>query len=775
MKRLLPHLLRAAGVLCLVILAAGLIAPRLGADRYRARIQSALETALGRRVEIGAVHFNVFTGPGFSVDRVVIHEDPAFGIEPAAYVGTLEARPRFLSLFRRRLEFASIRLDDASINLAKSGAASEPGRWNFEPVLTRSLIMTFPEIHVRTGRINFKFGDTKSVFYLTDTDFDISPPGRGGAWTVRCSGAPARTDRPAHGFGAFRARGTWSLADRLDLDVELERSAVGEMITLVHGESAGLHGTISGRARLAGPLNDIRIHGRMFLEDIHRWDVLPPKGTGWPLNLAGRLDLPGQSLELESSSSGDETLPLSLRFQAADYLSRPRWNVALTWNRFPLAPLLELARHMGVPVPPRLALSGTLDGNLGYHSGADLEGDLAFHGTALTVPDSPPVRFEHARLLFAGGEVRLAPAVVRTANNDLAQLEGAWHWANNAFELSISTADMQVNSLRSQVALAAVPWLEQPLSGAWSGRLRYTSGEDGGWRGQVQIRNADFPVPGLAGPVRLESARARIDGARLVLDHIHARSGALTIQGEYRYEPGAARPDRFRLVLPQADAAALERLLAPTVYRRRGLLARALNLGRAPLPDWLATRRMEGTVHFDSLALGDMRLEKLRGRVLWDGARARIDHLTATLDGGQLSGVLNVNMRASRPAYLFAGRLKDADCRSGKVDVEGIVETRGAGRELMANLRSRGTFTAGNVELGSMPPLDAISGAYTLAWAQPEPRFTFTGLRLQDGEEAYSGAGGTQDDGRLLVVLTGGGKEMRVSGTLAKLKLDDTP
>ena len=33
-----------------------------------------------------------------------------------------------------------------------------------------------PAIHVRNSRINFKFGDTKSVFYLTDTDLDISPP-----------------------------------------------------------------------------------------------------------------------------------------------------------------------------------------------------------------------------------------------------------------------------------------------------------------------------------------------------------------------------------------------------------------------------------------------------------------------------------------------------------------------------------------------------------------------------------------------------------------------
>ena len=46
----------------------------------------------------GPVHFNLFTGPGFTVDDVTIHEDPRAGIEPFAYVGTLEARVQLLSL-----------------------------------------------------------------------------------------------------------------------------------------------------------------------------------------------------------------------------------------------------------------------------------------------------------------------------------------------------------------------------------------------------------------------------------------------------------------------------------------------------------------------------------------------------------------------------------------------------------------------------------------------------------------------------------------------------
>jgi hypothetical protein len=141
--------------------------------------------------------------------------------------------PRLTSMFGGHLEFASIRLDDAIINVVKTGGPSEPGRWNFEPLLNRSVIRAIPELHVRSGRINFKFGDTKSVFYLTNTDLDIAPPSHGAAtWSVDFTGEPARTDKPAHGFGEFIARGRWtqSGAGRLDLDVRLEKSEIGEIV-----------------------------------------------------------------------------------------------------------------------------------------------------------------------------------------------------------------------------------------------------------------------------------------------------------------------------------------------------------------------------------------------------------------------------------------------------------------------------------------------------------------------------------------------------------------
>ncbi|MBZ5584768.1 MAG: hypothetical protein LAQ30_21670 [Acidobacteriia bacterium] len=129
------RLVKLAGGALALLLVAGLVAPYLSADRYGARLRGSLERALGgnRRVELGAVHFSLFKGPGFAVDNVVIHEDPAIGSEPIAYVSSLDVAPSLWSLLGGRFVISSIRLEDAHINLAKSGPASEWGQWNFGP------------------------------------------------------------------------------------------------------------------------------------------------------------------------------------------------------------------------------------------------------------------------------------------------------------------------------------------------------------------------------------------------------------------------------------------------------------------------------------------------------------------------------------------------------------------------------------------------------------------------------------------------------------------
>jgi hypothetical protein len=92
---------------------------------------------------------------------------------------------------------------------------------------------------------------------------------------------------------------------------------------------------------------------------------------------------------------------------------------------------------------------------------------------------------------------------------------------------------------------------------------------------------------------------------------------------------------------------------------------------------------------------------------------------------------------------------------------------------LLANLTSEGTFTGAGVDFGADPPFHAVTGAYNLEWWQSAPRLRLTGLNLRADGETYTGRGATQDDGRLTILVGNGAREIRMTGTLAKLKEEE--
>ena len=760
----------------LAFLVAGIAAPFLSADRFGQRIKQALEASLGRPVTIGKVRFNLFQGPGFTISDVEIGEDPTFGIEPfAAWPGSVEsldARLKLKSLWTGRLEWSSLRLNSPVVNLVKVGA-----RWNFEPLLTPKVVASLPKIEVRDGRINFKFGDTGSIFYIANVELDaVAPSGPAADWYVQFRGEPARTDGPSHGYSrqSLTGSGHWR-PDRVNFDLQVEKSALSEVSALIFGRDVGIHGTVASRIQLTGPSNDIRIAGRLQVQDLHRWDQMPMKGDGWPLDFRGRLDVTTQRLEMESQS---ELLPIALRYRVADYLSQPHWALGLSWNRFPAEPLVLIARHLGAPLPEGLKLSGALDGAVSWSGPGKLQGQIALHDGAVGFPDSPPVEFEEVKLLFDGDRIHLESALARAENSE-ARLEADYRWPTQELDLNITSQSMTIAAIRSQAARLPAPLLEALSAGVWKGALRYhhqqsrdsSLDREGaaalpvseGWSGEIQLNQAEIPIPGLAEPLHVKSATARLDGARLWVDKMVARVGEVDLQGEYRYEPGAARPHRFRLNIPSIDAAELERLLLPTLRRDQGFLERTLGIGKTEVPGWLAARFMDGTLQIGRLKLGETELRRLRARVRWSGARVDLLGLEASVENAAAYGRASADLAGRVPVYRMDFHLDSFDFEGGKIDADGVVATNGTGSQVLSRIRSQGSFNGRGLDIGQ-----TVSGCYLLEG----PRLRLNELQLQVGPDLFIGRGAMQDDGRLLLQLSSGARQLRVTGTLAQLVVE---
>jgi hypothetical protein len=486
-----------------------------------------------------------------------------------------------------------------------------------------------------------------------------------------------------------------------------------------------------------------------------------------------------QQFELEAAP-GIAGIPVTARLRASDYLSSPHWGVSLTWNRFPVEPLLELARHMGVTVPGEMRVGGWVEGVVSYSGSGGMQGELGFVETKVEMPGSSPLRFEQAHVVFEGSNVSLRPSIVRTEEDQQATLSGRWTRETGAWDFRIATASMDVGALRAQASLAAVPWIEQLQSGNWSGDLRYRFAPDvetdSGWTGRVSVREGVLSAPGIADPVRLEQAHAVIEGPRVSLDRMRIHAGKLAASGDYRYEPGTVRPHRLRLAMAAADAEELERLLRPALLRRRGLLARALRFGRAPVPQWLADMKADVTVSLGSLAVGDTALENVHARLLWNATEIEISDWRARAGDTQLaSGGGTISLQAGSPVYRLFSKWGGFPWQAGAMAGESIIQTSGTGVELLANLRSSGVFHGHGLELPAAGESSSVRGAYEMRWTPAGPHVRLAGLRVSMPGGTYTGRGGTAGDGRLVVELASGLRELRMSGTLARLNVDVVP
>ena len=768
-------------VLLLVVLALGAMAPFLSADRLRPHIQAALEASLNRKVEIGPVHLNLFTGPGFTVERVLIDDDPAAGFEPFAYVQSMRARVRLTSLLAGRLAFSSLRLDSPNVNLVRTAQ----GPWNIQPLLDRSSsaksadLEAVPDIQISGGRLNFKFGDTKSVFYISDADVDVYPNERGDL-VIRFSGAPARTDRGNSSFGQLSARGLLHPGpngeDQLSMGLHLERTAISELVRLFNARELGVHGFATAEAKLAGPLAKLDVTGGLNINDIHRWDLMPPHGGGWTLHYRGMLDWRSHKLDLGTFVPEGQEQPVSIKLAAADYLSSPQWNASILFRDLPAASLVETARHMGVPLAPRMQVDGKIGGEIGYSNQNGLSGQLILENASVKFPSTGSAEFDSARLSFTNNEVVLDPVSVQLSGGQSAQIEGQYAFDGTHTAFKITAPQSSIAEIESQagqvVATPPIPVLESLRQGAWKGWIAFDRKDDrpGAWSGEYELQNTLLEIPGLASPVRIASASVDVKDGRIQMTRVRARAGPVHLDGEYRYDPEAARPHHLRLNIPELKLADLERLMLPTLRREEGFLARTFR--RRGVPKWLEDRNVDASIRIGSLLNGDAPLGRLSTQLEWDGPKIVLSGLECNLDDMQAAGKVTLNLATAVPSYQLIGSIENLDYRNGQLDIDGELQTSGIGENLLLNIRSVGTFEGREIMLGPEATVREIAGGYRIAPVSGIPRLSLSNLQVTQGLDTLVGQGASLPDGRIVLELTSGRRQVRMSGMLLPIHPD---
>ncbi len=761
MKRLRRRTAALAAAVFVAAMAA--LLPLLDMPALAPPLQAALSRSLGRRVELQEVRCVLFPVPALVASNLVIEEDPAFGLEPFAYADEVRASVSLPALLGGSLALREVRLEGASVNVARLEQAGFNLGAFLKNLLAARELSDIPKFSLRQSRINFRTGAVKSAYFLNNVDMDAEPPRPGGGeFRWRYEASPARTDRSEQGFGRFTGSGRWMPGEgggRFAVDVELERSAVPELMQLVSGRDIGLQGRFTARAFLDGPLRALELRGQIEMEELERPAFFGLRSRNIQLPFRGLLDLEAQTLSLGSAAPqrGRSPAPLEFRLEGSGLLASPRWLVEVGFENLPAPALLDICHRLGLSAPRGVAADGEVSGSARFASGAPAKGELRFPSLAVRFGEEPPVEVKEGLLRLEGGALALESARIVTPRKSEAAIRGHWDLAIGEFGFEAATEGMEIAELNGAVsafpALGRLPVLESCGAGKWRGRLALLKEPDGGpgqgrrgWSGRIVLAEARCQPEGFAAPLSLQKAVLELAGAGWRLRDGELRFAGTPVRASVRYEPAAQAPLSVQIAAERLEGARLESLFRTAQPPPRGLLDRTLRR-HAGMPAWLKRLHARGSVRAGVLALGRQEFEDVEAAFAWRGAHVRFDGLRARWKGAQVDGAAQVALWREEPEYHLRAVVTDLETGSGTIDaeMEAFTPTLEPGLER----RARGWAEAGSplLRLPDGTSLRQLRATLTYDGERARNPWRLNGLSFWLDGHFWSGRGEASADG----------------------------
>lgn len=104
--------------------------------------------------------------------------------------------------------------------------------------------------------------------------------------------------------------------------------------------------------------------------------------------------------------------------------------------------------------------------------------------------------------------------------------------------------------------------------------------------------------------------------------------------------------------------------------------------------------------------------------------------------------------------------------RGGLIDAEGTASTAGAGRDLLASLAARGTFTAKNLDLAPIRRFPSAQGPFELSWGKTGPALKLAALTATADGATWVGSAETGESGDVSLHLTSGDRSVEAVGAI---------
>ncbi len=730
------------GMAALAALVLVLFLFRPGVYQLRQRIARSIGSALGRRVELDSVHLRLLPRPGFDLEGLVIFDDPSFSAEPMIRAQEVSAAIRLRSLFRGRLEIATLSANEPSINLVRN----DQGHWNLASLIERNAQIpaaptakpaserrpAFPYLEADHARINFKIGLTKKSYALMDADVALWQDSEN-SWGARIRAAPVRTDFNLTDTGQLQINASWQRAQSLratpmQITAQWRNGQLGQITQLLSGKDRGWRGGVNLTATLSGTPEALRIQSQTAIENFHRYDIADSENVRLATGCSGQYDTVTSTLDdLRCESPiGSGILRLHGTFSVAAPL--PNYDLALSLDKVPLASAVRLLRQAKKQLPNDLTATGLLNAefratrNVPYGA-ADARRDSSAQwsgsGSATNVRLSSSAANEKDEVALATLPLELVAARPPSANsfspkkketdeepaaphlrfgpaalsmNGSAPVNAGGWLSAAGYRFSLA-GDMELKDLFRLENVLALPVtrpaaegsakLDVSISGPWQGFAPPVA------LGTAQLRNVRAEMRGLNTPIEIASATMSLTADAVLILKISARTGTTHWSGGVTALRHCAAPNtttgavppcifQFDLTADQLSTGDLDEWFTPHPAKRPWY--RILSSDDSLRPSPLLAIQARGNLHVGQFELKKLLVTQMATQVELDRGRITLSALHAQLLQGSHQGNWTIDL----PSHALAGgnlpnRNAATQAPSGADDSLGAVRFHGVG------------------------------------------------------------------------------------------------
>jgi AsmA protein len=804
---------------------------RPGVHQLRDRIAASIGSALGRKVALDNVRVHLLPRPGFDLEGLVIYDDPVFSAEPMVRAQDVSAAIRFRSLLRGRLEIATLSATEPSINLVRN----DQGRWNLASLLERSAHIpvaptgkpaserrpAFPYLEANHARINFKLGQAKKSWALTDADVALWQDSEN-SWGARMKAQPVRTDFNLTDTGLIQLNATWQRASSLSetpMQVALgwQKGQLGQITKLFTGRDRGWRGGVSIGANLSGTPKALLVKSQVQIEDFHRYDIVGSGNVRLSTVCSGRYSTVDSTLEDLACESPVGGGSIRLQGNLGPLAAEPGYDLTLASDKVPLASALQLLRQAKKGLPADLAATGRLDAEFHAVSAGSGPVQLTGAGTAADVRLSSnagkdEITFGNVPLVVGNADTKpTKPGRASAKQKDDEPAEA--HLKIGPFPLAMGAAgpatasgwvsasgyrfslhgDTELKNLYRLANTLGVPGfrpvsdgsarVDVSISGPWQGFAAPTA------LGTAQLHNLRTGMLGLNPPIDIASAIVKLEPDTVSFEKIIAQIGDTHWSGSVKAPRHCAPPGcvfQFDLGADQLSSGGLAEWFTPRPAKRpwyRILNAREPQ-GKSPL---LAIQA-RGRLHINRLSLKKVDASQIATQVDLDRGKITLNNLRGQVFQGTHLGNWIIDVSAPLPRYQAAGTLQNVSLAqvsaamndpwaTGTADAKFDLTTSGAAfSDQLAHIDGEFKFamqngTLAHVELpGAAKPFPVHLFAARLQAKNGAWRLTAGRIESRDGIYQISGTA-SPGSGLDLVLTRGDAQSWSVTGTLLKPRL----